>query len=208
MRLSDFIHNPDYFLDRLRLIYKDMADTYAAVSTQYGDFGCEGCQENCCRTRFYNHTYVEYFYLMEGLAGVSAEKQAAIRDRAEVVCLEVAAAEADGITPRVMCPLNNDGLCGDYEHRLMICRLHGLPYELRTPGRQPFRGEGCMIFTDASKDKAYVPFDRTPFYQAMAGLEQELRATLGASHKFKKTIAEMIVQPPEMPPLPPKKDRL
>ncbi len=198
MRLSDFIDTPDYFLDRLRKIYADMANAYDTISAQYGGFSCEGCPENCCRTRFYNHTLVEFFYLMEGLATLSEERQAALQVRAADVCRDVAAAEADGMTPRVMCPLNDDGLCGAYEHRLMICRLHGLPYELRIPGKEPFYGEGCHIFTDCCGDKEYIVFDRTAFYQAMAGLEKDLRDALGASQKFKKTIAEMIISGPEI----------
>lgn len=198
MQLSELINASDQFLGRLREIYAAMAKTYETISTQYGDFSCEGCPENCCRTRFYNHTLIEYFYLMEGLAGFSADEQAAMQARAADVCRDVAAAEADGNTPRIMCPLNNDGLCGAYEHRLMICRLHGLPYELRTPGREPFYGGGCQVFTDACGDKSYIPFDRTPFYQAMAGLEKELRGALGTSRKFKKTIAEMIVNGPDI----------
>ncbi len=198
MRLSDVLTSAEFFLERIAALYEDMAGTYARVAEQYG-FDCGGCPENCCRTRFYNHTYIEYFHLMEGLAGFPPDRQAAIRNKAEDVCREVAAADAADRTPRVMCPLNVDGLCGAYEHRLMICRLHGLPHELHVPGRQPFYGQGCQIFRERHPEAAYIPFDRTPFYNALAALEKELRQALDVSQKFKKTIAEMIVSPPDLP---------
>ena len=40
---------------------------------------------------------------------------------------------------------------------------------------------------------AYVPFDRTPFYRDLAGIEQALRRDMPGAGKIKMTVAEMIL---------------
>jgi len=86
-----------------------------------------------------------------------------------------------------------------YEHRLMICRLHGIPYEFTPPGRDRVYGEGCAIFSSRHGDQPYIPFDRTPFYSELSALEREFRQTTGIYEKIKMTIAEMILMAPRKP---------
>jgi cell division protein YceG involved in septum cleavage len=38
--------------------------------------------------------------------------------------------------PQLMCPLNEEGRCSLYLHRLMICRMHGVPSSLTFPNGQ------------------------------------------------------------------------
>lgn len=192
MRMKDIVPGDDTFFVRLAEIYQKMDDTYNGIARQYG-FGCAGCADNCCQTRFYNHTYVEYLYLMEGLDALPEDTQNLIYGRAVDVCAAVRGAEARGETPRVLCPLNVDGLCDMHGHRLMICRLHGIPYEIHRPGQAPFYGQGCAIFDERCKGKNHIAFDRTPFYRDLAMLEQDLRQIAGLTGKLKMTIAEMIV---------------
>ena len=47
-------------------IYAAMDHAYSVIADQLG-FVCSGCEENCCRSRFYHYTYLEYFYLLEGV---------------------------------------------------------------------------------------------------------------------------------------------
>lgn len=168
-----------------------MAEGYQQAADHYG-FNCLNCLDNCCQTLFYHHTYIEYFYLMEGVASLDDASQAALRTKAVAVCEAVAEIEGRGEIPRVMCPLNVDGLCSLYEYRPMICRLHGVPYDLQMPGRPSTRGEPCSEFSNRVSTDGYFPFDRTPLYQTMSGLEQKLRMEIRRSTRIRKTIAEMI----------------
>jgi hypothetical protein len=74
----------------------------------------------------------------------------------------------------------------------MICRLHGIAHELRRPDGASRRSPGCDAFTDQTRGKAYIPFDRTPLYMEMAALEREFRTALGENRKLRMTVAEMI----------------
>ena len=103
-------------------------------------------------------------------------------------------ADRTGKTVRVMCPLNENSACLIYDYRPMICRLHGIPHELRKPGQKPVYGPGCDLFAERCGKSPYIPFDRTPFYQEMAGLEQVFRQALGRNDKIKMTIAKMLLQ--------------
>ncbi len=181
-------------LDRLGLIYADMDGKYQQAAGFYG-FKCAGCRENCCLTCFYHHTLLEYLYIRKGFSRLSSDiRSDAERKAADVVRLTLEA-EKNNKTARVMCPLNLDGLCLIYHFRPMICRLHGIPHELKTPRRDITRSPGCNEFTKLFGEKKYYKFDRTPFYLKMAGLEKEARQAAGITHKIKMTIAEMIVEP-------------
>ena len=198
MRLQNLTPNHDAHFNKLKDLYSEMSGNYQEVAIQY-EFNCENCPDNCCRTRFYNHTYIEYFYLKEGLAGLSEDKLGAMVQKANDVCEEIAAINGRGEAPRVMCPVNVEGLCGLYEFRPMICRLHGIPYDLQFPGRDPVRGEGCTEFPGRALSDPYIPFDRTPLYRTLSQLESELRVDTGKSRKIKMTIAEMIAYDPDDP---------
>jgi hypothetical protein len=179
------------FLDRLKTIYAAMDEKYQAAADYYG-FNCTGCDDNCCFTRFYHYTLLEYLYIFDGLNHLDAEKQAQIKDRALDVCRETDAADANGVPVRMMCPLCVDGLCLLYPYRPMICRLHGIPHELRRPGGGLMQASGCDAFTRQFQGKQRFKFDRTPFYREMAGLEKEFRQSLGLPIKIKMTVAQMI----------------
>lgn len=181
----------DPFLERLQKLYADMDASYAAVAENYG-FHCSGCVDNCCRTRFYHHTHLEYLYLRQGFRRLSRDLRRDIRQRAAEVRRETALLEKTGGPIRLMCPLNAEGLCLLYPHRPMICRLHGLAHELHRPDLEVSYGPGCDAFTRQSEGKGYRPFDRTPFYMRMARMEAELKQAADITRRLKMTIAEMI----------------
>ena len=180
------------FKDRLKQIYSAMDRAYNSAADRYG-FACTGCRDNCCRTRFYHHTAIEYVYLVEGLSTLTLTKQNEVKARALRVVAETTRADEKGETVQWMCPLNFDERCILYPYRPMICRLHGIPHELQNPGQAPVQGPGCENFDQQSSSPNYFKFDRTPFYRDMAMLEQKVKQTLGFSGKFKMTIAEMIL---------------
>jgi len=179
------------FMKRVEILYKKMDEKYSQTATYYG-FCCAGCEENCCFTRFYHHTFVEYFYILEGFAMLGDGNQGEIREKALLVCRQTDQLEKSGLPVRLMCPLNYQGLCALYSYRPMICRLHGIPHELTIPGREKVLSPGCGEFMSRCGKKEYVKFDRTPFYTEMAGLEKEFKMAFGLSEKIKLTVARML----------------
>jgi len=168
-----------------------MDGKYQAAADYYG-FNCTGCEDNCCFTRFYHYTLLEYLYILDGLNTLDGEKRAQIKGRALEVCRETDRADAQGVPMRMMCPLCVDSVCLLYAYRPMICRLHGIPHELRRSGGGLLQASGCDAFTAQFQGKPRFKFDRTPLYLEMAGLEKELRQVLGMPIKIKMTVAEMI----------------
>ena len=181
-------------LDRLEQVYAAMDRAYNSVADNYG-FHCSGCEDNCCLTHFYHHTYLEFLYLMKGYRALGRRRQIDIRQKAESVCAAFRGVERkiNGQSPRLMCPLNIKGLCCLYQHRPMICRMHGLPHELHRPNGGIVQGPGCANFEHNYGKKDAILFDRTSFYHDVAQLEEWLRQLIGVDAKFKMTVAEMIL---------------
>jgi Fe-S-cluster containining protein len=179
------------FLERLNTLYSSMDRKYREAADHYG-FRCKGCEDNCCFTRFYHYTLLEYLYIRKGYHLLDTEKQAEIKKRALDVCRETDNADKVGAPVNLMCPVNIAGLCLLYAYRPMICRLHGIPHELTSPGRGVLKASGCGTFARTCQVKKHYTFDRTPFYAEMAALEKDLRQRAGGMHKIKMTVAEMI----------------
>ncbi len=104
----------------------------------------------------------------------------------------------NGMRPKIMCPLNDAGLCGVYKHRLMICRMHGVVNTLRQPNGRQLSFPGCFKCQDLTKDMENVPVvDRTPLYKELVGLEMGLLGNkIRTMPKVDLTLAEMIVMGP------------
>jgi Fe-S-cluster containining protein len=187
------IDRNDYvpFLDRLSTLYAAMDRKYREAADYYG-FQCNGCEDNCCFTRFYHYTLLEYLYIMNGYHLLDTEKKEKVKHRALDICRETEKSDQNGDAVRLMCPVNISGLCLLYAYRPMICRLHGIPHELTIPGRGVSKASGCGDFTRICSAKQYYTFDRTPFYAQMAVLEKELRESVGAMNRIRMTVAEMI----------------
>lgn len=184
------------FLNRLKILFAKMDQKCKEAANFYG-FNCTGCKDNCCLTRFYHHTLLEYIYIAEGCKTLSPEQQIQIQSRAKEVCRQTASAQGNQgemISIKQMCPLNLNGLCILYDYRPMICRLHGIPHELQKSGQGTNYGAGCDTFTKQCKDKGYFKFDRTPFYYEMAELEKQLKQAACFTQKIKMTVAQIIVQ--------------
>jgi Fe-S-cluster containining protein len=194
-RLLTIRHRYLPLLKRLETLFGEMGRAYTAVAGQYG-FQCNGCADNCCRTRFYHHTLLEYLYLVEGLRSLESEVRHAIYEKALTVGAAMDDIDRQGEELRIMCPLNRNERCMLYPYRPMICRLHGIPHELQRSGGNPIKNPGCDAFFNQCRQHGqtdYIRFDRTPFYRQMAALEQGLRRKTGYPDKIKLTIAQMLV---------------
>ena len=192
-QIEPVLDDPDAyepFLDRLQTVYRSMDSQYRRAAGRYG-FECRGCEDNCCRTRFHHYTLAEYLYLRRGYVLLDESMQRAIRLRANTVQVNQSVAINYGRDLRQSCPLNTDDLCLLYEYRPMICRLHGIPYELRKPGQTVMQGSGCLMFTEQYAEGEYIKFDRTPLYASMAELERALRQALGFTTRLKMSVADM-----------------
>ncbi len=179
------------FIYRLEVIYKKMDEKYNETTNYYG-FCCGGCEENCCFTRFYHHTFAEYLYLQKGFETLESGNRAEIQERALTVCRQTDELDKAGLPVRLLCPLNYEGMCILYEYRPMICRLHGLPHEIIMPDGGIKMGSGCGEFNAHCSDKEYLKFDRTPFYTEIAVLEKDFKEAFGISERIKMTVAQML----------------
>ena len=74
------------YFDRLQQIFAAMDREYTNATKHYG-FQCDGCIDNCCRTLFYHHTYLEYLYILAGFEKLDRQRQREIQSRAAVVCV-------------------------------------------------------------------------------------------------------------------------
>ena len=98
------------FIERLKRVYAAMDAAYGQAAAAYG-FVCDGCEENCCRTRFHHHTLLEYLGLREGFNQLPDERKAQIRKNASAVVEQRIRDLAAGTDAKPMCPLNEAGRC-------------------------------------------------------------------------------------------------
>ena len=130
------------YLDRLSEIYRAIDSAYSEALRRY-NFSCDGCPDNCCATKFHHHTLVEELYLAEGLKKLNEAELRAIASRAENAA-KMHNSFSGGHTDYEG-PLNENGSCVLYEFRPMICRIHGVPYELFRNFKMEY-GDGCYRF--------------------------------------------------------------
>ncbi len=184
------------FLESLKKIFEAMNAKYDEAASFYG-FQCDGCDENCCKTLFYHHTHLEFFYLKKGMNRLPPETKKQVFKRAVEMATEaIQNADSEKEHPRIMCPANLKGRCVIYEYRPMICRLHGIPSEWSFPQKTGVNraviSSGCEEFSRQCNKKEYFKFDRTPLYLKLSGLEKQLKEHFGLEKKIKMTVAQII----------------
>lgn len=183
------------------LFSQRIADLYSRIDSAFSDaansyvFSCKGCERNCCEERFYHYTLAEHISLKNGVASLGQEAREEIFRRAEEVMRLYRLHDASRHPERLLCPLNLDGFCLLYAYRPMICRLQGVPHYVNKTGHLPQRGPGCRVFNEnnRSENLSDSGFDHTPFYAEMAAIEIEIRKMLNNRGRYKKTVAEMLL---------------
>ena len=187
---------------------RELADIYTTMELQYdavaGKVGlsCSGCPDNCCDSYFLHYTYSEWAYIWQGIRALDDETLEIILERSKRYVEESRKILQRGERPKLLCPLNDEGLCTLYSHRLMICRLHGIPASMTRPDGQELKFPGCFrcqeIIQENYQKETDVPFmNRTELLGRVASLESELLG--GKRHLFPKvrrSIAEMIADGP------------
>lgn len=179
---------------RLAALYVKMAQAYSKAAPD--TFTCADCEQNCCVSHFQHHTHVEWHYLWEGMNALPEEKRADYLSRARENVAQTRAALARGEVPKVMCPVNDDGKCGLYEHRMMICRLYGVPNMLLgRAGLMQF--PGCPKCMELVEGLEYARVDRTALYKELAQLEMEfLGSRRNQTPRVDMTLSEMLLAGP------------
>ncbi|XPV76771.1 MAG: hypothetical protein ACNI27_02295 [Desulfovibrio sp.] len=186
---------------KLDNLYERMVEQYNVVAEEVG-LSCADCENNCCTSYFQHHTYVEWAYMWKGLNELPEAKREEFIARAQEYVRCSQNAISFGNRPNVMCPLNDDGLCGLYKHRLMICRMHGIPNLLTNPNGKQINFAGCFrtqALTDAmeSESKEVPVLDRTELYKELVALEMQfVGPKLRKLPRVDYTLAEMIVMGP------------
>ncbi len=175
----------------LQNLYNNMDKTWNKTAASYS-FQCNGCEDNCCKSLFFHHTYIEKAYFIHGFNSLNHNIKKQILIRAQGYCKKTFS-QAENITSlKIYCPANENTKCLLYRFRPMICRLHGLPHELNMPGVLPVKSPGC----DAGmfNDKPYIKFDRTPFYKEMAQIESSFRKKNNKTDKIRQSIAQILTE--------------
>jgi hypothetical protein len=187
---------PSQAFRKLAALYADMQDAYARHAQALG-LTCDNCPDNCCTSYFQHHTRIEWAYLLQGLSELPPERRTEYEKRARMYVREAGDALARGERPHIMCPLNDDGRCGVYTHRLMICRLHGVPNRLRYPDGRTLDFPGCFRSQElcAAAD-SFPVLDRTALYTRLMELEVQFvgPGRIRSLPRVDLTLAEMIVQ--------------
>jgi hypothetical protein len=196
-----------------RGLLKSLQEIYSKLETEYDrvagelNFSCSNCPDNCCDSYFLHHTNAEWAYLWMGLQKLDPDDFVEIEARAAEYIRLCAEAEARGERPQVMCPLNRDGLCVLYEHRMLVCRTHGVPAMIKRPDGRILKFPGCFHCQDIVEKKTekdrVASVDRTPMLHLLARLENDLlEQRRHLLPKVKMTIAQMIIKgPPTLPVL-------
>lgn len=188
---------PENISEQIAAVYEEIEKQYDVVAKQL-DFSCTGCPDNCCDSYFLHHTYSEWAYLWQGLQELPVEKRQEFEQRSRDYVLKSQEALGRNERPQIMCPLLDDGLCGLYKHRLLICRLHGVPSSMTRPDGQQLLFPGCFRCQEITGDNEDVPrMDRTTLFQQVVQIEMEwLGVKRNILPKVKMTIAEMIIKGP------------
>jgi hypothetical protein len=184
--------------DKLAVLYQEMEAGYDRVAAKIG-LTCQDCPDNCCDSYFLHYTYIEWTYLWRGLKTLSPALVEAAVDRARLCLDHYRQAEIAGVWPKIMCPLNQDGLCMLYLYRPMLCRTHGVPARLRRPDGRTLHFPGCFRCQEllAAPASVAAEMDRTALLRRLANLENAFVGEWPAApRKMKMPLAAMLVAPP------------
>ncbi len=182
---------------RIAALYSEMEKAYDALA-QGLHFSCAGCPDNCCDSYFQHHTYSEWAYLWEGLQQLTEERRERFMARAGEYVRQSQTMLAREERPNLMCPINEDGLCALYPHRMMICRLHGVPSAMTRPDGKRLEFPGCFRCQEIVAGQEHIPhLDRTKMYQTLVEIEMDwLGPKRRILPKVRMTLAEMMVKGP------------
>ncbi len=189
----------DAIIEELELLYDEMQLAYNRVARMLS-LRCTDCDDNCCDSIFHHHTYLEWYYLWQGLQTLSSNELKRIKEASRAYITSMRKIE-EGIVEESespMCPLNRDGRCILYRYRLLVCRTHGVPATFIRPDGKQISFPGCHHCQRITAHMhEYPQVERTRFYQQMADLERRFLALFPTEQpRLDICRAEMIIKEP------------
>ncbi len=172
-------------VDRVEALAAEVDTAFAAIQERHGArMQCRAGCSACCRARL-SITKVEEELVRRGLAGLTKSR------RAELVARTKQAG-------REMCPaLDDDGRCGIYSFRPLICRSYGVPLRHRSavPMVQPPVVDVCDLnFTETSLKM--LPdedtLDQTAMNEELESIDREYCKENGLPERGRVPIASIL----------------
>ncbi len=176
----------EQFFTKLKKLYDEMDKEYKEAADKH-KFKCESCKDNCCKTFFFHHTYIEAYYFIEKLKRLKSKEY-------QSVVLKAKQNIQKNQKESYSCPVFVDEKCILYEARPLICRLHGIPYKFTNfVSNETKKGQGCLFFSKTAIHTNEIFLDRTKIYHDLMKLEVAFRKEKNFTKKIKMTITDFIL---------------
>jgi hypothetical protein len=182
---------------KLGSLYQRMEQSYNSCAQEMG-LSCVECPDNCCTSYFQHHTYIEWAYLWKGMETTQTGGTGHCPSEGRRVRARGQAAPVPGAAAQDHVPLERGRTLSAVLHRLMICRLHGVPNVFRMPDGRERTFPGCFRGQEIGRNLEKLPMiDRTGFYRELAELEIGFGGSrLKQLPRVNMTLAEMLVAGP------------
>jgi hypothetical protein len=168
--------------ERYRELCAKVDAFFARVHARHGDqMACRAGCDACCRTRL-SVTRVEADEIRDAMAALPGEVARRLAARAE-------ADAAD------RCPaLEDDGRCAVYAARPLVCRSHGVPIKMRTPGQLPVLGccEKNFVAAGPAGADADCVLDQTTLSITLGAIAAAHARELGDTADARITLAHLL----------------
>ncbi len=176
---------PNGPVERVAALAAEVDTEFAAIHERHtARMQCRAGCSACCRARL-SITKIEEAFLRRGLAGLTESRRGELAARTKE-------------TGRETCPaLDNDGRCGIYAFRPLICRSYGVPLRHRgaVPMVQPPVVDVCDLnFTETSL-KLLPPgdaFDQTAMNEELESIDREYCKENGLPERGRVPIASIL----------------
>jgi hypothetical protein len=157
---------------------------FGRVQARHGaDMECRAGCDACCRERL-SVTAVEAAEIRDAVIALSA----ATRER-----LAIRAAD----DPHNRCPaLEPDGRCAVYEGRPLVCRSHGLPIKMASPGGLPVLSACEKNFTGGGPEAADPDcvIDQTTLSLTLGAVDAVYNRETGAPSRGRLALAAVLTE--------------
>jgi len=175
-------HDP---IERLTALAQQADAEFAVLQQRHAaQMQCRAGCSDCCRARL-SITRVEEAFLRRGLTTLTDERRAELASRTRE-------------ENREMCPaLDDDGRCGIYAFRPLICRSYGVPLRHRraVPLVNPPIVDSCDLNFSDTRLQLLSPvdtFDQTALLEALETIDRDHCIAHGLPRRQRIPIAQIL----------------